>query len=137
MDLHPPTHIQVKIPKVVFGICYIWVSCKFSNQLGIICTKKDQRKTCLGYVAPKPQRWQMSSFGSWVDSIVNQLRAHSHIWIYPKIIHFVESKSSTWQNIADLNMNTRSGWNNQKTIWTSFKGIITNRSWTDYGCIGH
>ena len=34
----------------------------------------------------------MSSFGSWTDSIVNQLRAHSYIWINPKTTNLIESK---------------------------------------------
>ena len=49
------------------------------------------KKHVLGYVAPKPQRWQMSSFGLWIASIVTQLRTNSHIWINLKITNFVES----------------------------------------------
>ena len=55
---------------------------------------KDQQRTCLGYVAPKPQRWQMSNFGWKTSFIVNKLRPHSHIWINPKIANFFESKLS-------------------------------------------
>jgi hypothetical protein len=38
----------------------------------------------------------MSCFGLWTSSTVNLLRAHSHIWIHPKITNFVESKLFTW-----------------------------------------
>ena len=58
MDLHPPTHVQNSI----FRIYWVWVSCNFSDQSGIICTEKSTKtRTCLGYDAPNPQRWQMSS----------------------------------------------------------------------------
>ena len=56
----------------------------------------DQQKTCLGYVAPKPQWWQMSSFGSWAGSIVHKLRPHSHVRINPKIANFANPKLFTW-----------------------------------------
>ena len=79
----------------------------------------------------------MSSFGLWIASIVNKLRAHSHIWINPKMDKFIESKSSTWQNIADLNMNKRSSWNNPETIWTSVKRVIANCLWLDFGRTWH
>jgi hypothetical protein len=77
--------------------------------------RRDQHMKCLGYVAPKPQSWQMSGYGSWTGSTVNQLRAHSHIFFIPKVANFVESKLSTWHNIAYFNMNKRSSWNSPKT----------------------
>ena len=58
--------------------------------------KGRNKKTCLGYVAPKMWRWQQSNMCSWIDSNVNELRAHSHIGIklnsklyIIKIIHMV------------------------------------------------
>ena len=57
------------------------------------------------YDAPKPRRCQMSSKCLWTSSIKNQLRAHSHIWVNPKITNFIESKLSTWQDRANMNMN--------------------------------
>ena len=63
------------------------------------------KKTYLGNVALKPQRWQMSRFDSCIGSIVNQLRAHSHIWTNPKITNYIESRLSTWQYTTYLNMN--------------------------------
>ena len=65
----------------------------------------DQQKTCLGYVLPKLQRWQMSSMHSYINSTVNQYRAHSHIWIHPKITNYTELEVSTSKNIRDVNMN--------------------------------
>ena len=67
----------------------------------------------------------------------NWLRAHSHIWINPKTTNSNESKSFTWQNIANLNMNTRSSWHNQKTIRTSIKGVRASYSRPNYAHIGH
>ena len=98
---------------------------------------RDQHKKCLRYVAPEPQRWQMSIFGSWTDSFVNQLRAHSHIWVNPNLTNFIESKLSMWQNIANLNMNKRSSWNNQETIelhyiWYVVLDTLNMNAYTGY-----
>ena len=79
----------------------------------------------------------MSSIDLWTGSIVNQSITHSHIWINPKLANFVESKLSTWQDIADLNMNKRSTGNNQETIRTNVKGVKANYSQAEYGRIGH
>jgi hypothetical protein len=74
----------------------------------------------------------MSSFGSWIGYIVNQLRAHSHIGINPKITKIFERNFSMWHNIE--NLNTR---NNQETIQTTVKGVKMNCSQPNYGCIRH
>ena len=64
---------------------------------------RDQlKKYVLWYVAPKPCRWQMSSFGSWTGFVVNQLRTHHHIWLIPQIANYVESKLSTWHKHSIL-----------------------------------
>ena len=56
---------------------------------------------------------------------------------WSKIANYVESKLSTWQNIAYLNMNKRCSWNMQETIRTSVKGVIASCSWSYYGFVGH
>jgi len=58
----------------------------------------------------------------WIGSIINQLGAHSHILINPKLTNFVELNLFTWQNLADLNKNKRSSWISQEIIQTSVRG---------------
>ena len=74
---------------------------------------------------------------SWTGSIINRLKAHSHIWINPKITNYVESNLFMWQDIVDLNMIERSSWNSLETIRTGVEGVIANCSWPDYDCIEH
>ena len=137
MDLYPPTHVQLKSSNIIF-LGHVAFECHANFQINWkSLAHRDRQKNCLGYVAPKPWRWQMSSFGLLVGSIINQSRAHSHIWNNPKIINFVEPTLSTWQSIVDLNINKRSSWNNQETIWTGVKGIRANCSQPNYDCIGH
>ena len=58
------------------------------------------QKNVLRYVAPKTWRRQMSNMRLWTGFIVNQLSAHSHILINPKITNHVESKLTMWQDIT-------------------------------------
>ena len=51
---------NLKFQQQMLRICCVWVSCKFWDQLGIICTY-GSTKTCLGYIALKSRRWQMLS----------------------------------------------------------------------------
>ena len=55
----------------------------------------------------------------------------------PIFENYVESKSPTWLDIANLNMNKRSSWNSLETIWTSVRGVKVKCPWLDYGRIGH
>ena len=85
-----------------------------------------------GFAAPKPWRWQMSNSGLWTGSIINQSRAHSHIWTNRKITSSIESKSFMWQNIVDSNTNKRSSWNNHKPSKLVSKGLklLTTKLWS-------
>ena len=47
---------------------------------------------------------KMTHMRLWTSSTINQLRAHSHIQIYPKITNFAESKFFTRNDIGNLNM---------------------------------
>ena len=75
----------------------------------------------------------MTNIKFWfVDRLHCKPIVHSHIWINPKITNFVGSKLSTWQNIADFNIN-KSSWNSQETIWTTVQGVSklhTTRLWS-------
>ena len=146
MVLHPPTHVQLKIPIVMFTICCVWVPCKFWDQLRTICTwrlklkilKNKHTHTHTLYVAPLNHgRHKCPVLVCGPVPLVNRLRAHCHIWINQKIPNFVASKLSMWHNITDSNMNKRSDWNNQATIRTNIKGVRTNCSQLDYDRIGH
>ena len=55
---------------------------------------RDQQKTYLRYVAPKPWRWQISSRLLWTGSIINWFKTHSCFLINPRIANFVESNYS-------------------------------------------
>jgi hypothetical protein len=108
MDLQPPAHVQLKNSN---GRCleYATFECHANFQINWEpFPHMDQQNRCVVNVALKSRRWQMSNLDSWSDSIVNQLRAHSYIWIDPKFIDSIASKLSTWYDIADLNLNKRS-----------------------------
>ena len=78
------THVQLTIPTIdVYDMLRLSVVQTFISN-GNHLHKWINKKTCLGYVALKLQRWQMPSSGSWTRSIENKLRAHSHIWVNPK-----------------------------------------------------
>jgi hypothetical protein len=74
----------------------------------------------------------MSCFGLWTGSTVNLLRAHSHIWIHPKITNFVESKLFTWLKHTRLEHEQE---DELKLSRNSVKGIRANCSQSNY--IGH
>ena len=54
MDLHPPTHVQLKTPMVdVLRLSVVQISISIGNHLHIGINQKNKNK---GYVAPKPRR---------------------------------------------------------------------------------
>jgi hypothetical protein len=60
-EFTPPRHVKIQNPTVdVKDIVWLSVMQVYSDQFDSFA-HRDQQKICLGYVAPKPRRWQMSS----------------------------------------------------------------------------
>ena len=80
IDLHPPTHVQLKVPVVdVWDMLFLSVMQNFRSSWESFA-HKDQQQTCLGYAAHKLWRWQILSKHLWIGFTINHLRAHYHIW---------------------------------------------------------